>query len=111
MLSCFADVETADVSIRIGRGPLPWLETDEDIIEPDDDGVPWVAAWAHLGYWDLSSQDKSWRQAAERIFDRPDLVFFGNPVVLDDDGETLDDRDISGDPDQRAQVSCWLRLG
>ncbi len=28
--------------IRIGRRPLPWLETDEDILEPAGDGVKCV---------------------------------------------------------------------
>ena len=61
--------------------------------ETDDAGTSWAAAWS---------------EAAKRLTGGQKIVFVDPPLLVDENGESLPDGAISGDPEQLALVSCWV---
>ena len=89
-------------------GP-PFIELEEGIqAETDDAGVAWVPGWVRLSAPDVADGELAWTEPAKRLTEGQEIAFPDPPIIVDEDGESLPDTAISGDPEQLALVSCWV---
>lgn len=101
---------------RLIRLRTPWRDLAppssnfEDGIpcETDDAGASWATAWVRLSCPDIASEESAWSEAAKRLTEDQQIILIDPPIIVDEDGEWLPDTAISGDPEQRALVSCWV---
>ena len=89
-------------------GPA-FIELEEGIpCEKDDAGMHWAVASVRLSCPDVASGESFWSETAKRLTQGQEIVFVEPPLLVDEDGESLPDGAISGVPEQRALVSCWV---
>ena len=89
-------------------GPA-FIELEEGIqAETDDAGVAWVPAWVRMSAPDVAAEEFTWSAGAKRHTEGQEIAFPDPPIIVDEDGESLPDTAITGDPEQLALVSCWV---
>ena len=90
-------------------GP-PFIELEEGIqaADLDGDGSDWVPAWVRMSAPDVAAEEFTFSKAAKRLTEGQEIVFLDPPIIVDEDGMSLPDTAISGDPEQLALVSCWV---
>ena len=90
-------------------GP-PFIELEEGIqaADLDGDGSEWVAAWVRLRCADVDPEEFTFSKAAKRPTGDQKIIFPDPPILVDEDGMSLPDTAISGDPEQRGLVACWI---
>ncbi len=96
----------------VERFDLPFIELEEGIqaADLDGDGSDWVPAWVRLRCADVDSEEFTFSKAAKRLTGDQQITFLDPPILVDEDGMSLPDTAISGDPEQRALVSCWVPI-
>ena len=94
---------------RFGK---PFIELEEGIqpADLDGDGSDWVAAWVRLRCADVDPEEFTWTEAAKRLTGDQKITFPDPPILVDEDGISLPDTAISGDPEQRGLVACWIPI-
>lgn len=89
-------------------GPA-FIELEEGIpVKTDDSGASWAAAWVRMSCSDLEPEEFAWSEAAKRLTQGQKVVLVDPPILVDEDGGSLPDTAISGNPEQLALVSCWV---
>ena len=100
---------SAMIEILDAPSVRPYIEIEEDVPFQEVSGVLWQAAWVCFGPYDLMAEDETWSAAARRILADREVLFPEPPIVEDDEGNHLPDTSMSGDPEQVAKVSCWVK--
>ncbi len=90
-------------------GPA-FIELEEGIqaADLDGDGSDWVAAWVRMSAPDVADGEFTWTAVVKRLTEGQEIAFPDPPILVDEDGESLPDTAITGDPEQLALVSCWV---
>ena len=87
----------------------PFIELEDGIpAETDDTGRSWVPAWVRVSYPDVAAGEFTWTEAAKRLTEGQEIAFLDPPILVDEDGISLPDTAVTGDPEQLALVSCWV---
>ena len=94
----------------VERFGQPFIELEEGIqaADLDGDGSDWVAGWVRMSAPDVAAEEFTWSAGAKRHTEGQEIAFPDPPIIVDEDGMSLPDTAISGDPEQLALVSCWV---